>query len=140
MTGRPCSYTSEIAAEFCFRLAQGISLRTICNDDDMPDGATIFRWMQRTDEIGTSFREQYARAKEASSDAMAEDIQAISDNPDIPSDHKRIMVDTRKWLASKLKPKRYGDKLAVGGDTDMGPVQVTWAQPSRTALTDDSNS
>lgn len=58
---------------------------------------------------------------------MSEDMLDICDDKDLDPNHKRIMVDTRKWLASKLKPKRYGDKLALGGDEDASPIQVTWA-------------
>ncbi len=35
----------------------------------------------------------------------------------------RLQVDTRKWLLSKALPKVYGDKLAIGGDPDIGPVK-----------------
>ena len=35
----------------------------------------------------------------------------------------RLRVDTRKWLLSKLAPKKYGDKLAVGGDDDAPPIR-----------------
>jgi len=38
----------------------------------------------------------------------------------------RLRVDTRKWIMSKILPKRYGDKLAVGGADDLGPVQLSW--------------
>src|SRR5436305_10818518 len=33
-------------------------------------------------------------------------------------DHRRLQIETRKWLMAKMKPKRYGDKLDVtsGGD------------------------
>lgn len=61
---------------------------------------------------------------------MSEDILFISDDKDLDPNHKRIMVDSRKWLASKLKPKRYGDKLAVGGDESAGPIQVSWSGPT----------
>jgi len=124
MTGRPTDYNEIIASKLCERLAQGLSLRSICADDDMPAISTVYLWMGKHE----AFVEQYARAKSDAADAMAEDMQAISDDPSIASDHKRIMVDTRKWLASKLKPKRYGDKLALGGDAELGPVSVTWTK------------
>lgn len=143
MTGRPSSFTKDLADELCARLAQGKSLRSVCAADDMPALATVFRWL-RTDE---AFRDQYARAKEESADALADEMLFISDtpvegvidklemvtiaNPDDPDlppvqelqvverrvedmlAHRKLQVDTRKWLASKLKPKKYGDKLEV---------------------------
>ena len=133
MTGRPSDYSEETAAKLCEQLAQGISLRTACKADDMPAMATVYLWLGRH----PLFVEQYTRAKSDAADAMSEDILDISDDATIASDHKRIMVDSRKWLASKLKPKRYGDKLALGGDTEAGPIQVTWAQPKPLQITED---
>ena len=57
--------------------------------------------------------EKYARAKKVGLDRYAEDLMQISDDPDIPPEHKRIMVDSRKWLLSKLIPAKFGDKLAI---------------------------
>ena len=44
----------------------------------------------------------------------------------------RLRVDTRKWIMSKILPKRYGDKLAVGGADDLGPVRLSWKSRSTT--------
>lgn len=60
----------------------------------------------------------YTRAKEDQADFLAENTLEVSDDMGIDPQHKRIMVDTRKWLASKFKPKKYGEKIQVGGDTD----------------------
>ena len=35
----------------------------------------------------------------------------------------RVKIDTLKWIASKLKPKKYGDKLELGGDQD-NPITI----------------
>jgi hypothetical protein len=82
------------------------------------------------------FRHQYARAREAQADFLAEEILQIADDgendtyatengPAVNHDvvqRSRLRVDARKWLASKLAPKKYGDKLAVGGADDMPPI------------------
>ena len=68
---------------------------------------------------------KYARATEIRSDKMAEDILTISDN--ISGDviiigekkfidhavvqRDRLRVDARKWLLSKMHPKKYGEKI-----------------------------
>lgn len=119
-TGRPTIYTEELAAKICSELSQGIPLRTVCKADDMPGTTTVFVWLGNNE----GFREQYARAKAESADAMAEDMLGIADEietkivGDDRSDSarvqaQRIRVETRKWLASKLQPKKYGDKLEV---------------------------
>jgi hypothetical protein len=129
--GRPTDYTQELADRICAQLSMGISLRTVCNAEDMPCKTTVFMWMRTKPE----FLNQYARAKEESSDALVEDMLDISDNSDgdieIDEDgaprvnHENIQraklrVDTRKWIASKLKPKKYGEKLELAGDVNLG--------------------
>lgn len=133
MVGRPSDYTQELADRICELLSEGISLRTVCLDDDMPNKATVFRWLRTHKE----FCDQYARAKEESADAMAEDILDIADDGtndwmtrtnkngdeyEVPNNEvlqrSRLRVDTRKWLMSKMKPKKYADKLDLtsGGE------------------------
>jgi hypothetical protein len=120
--GRPSSYTPETATEICAQIAEGKSLRTICAAGGMPGLRTIMQWL--ADREG--FQQQYARAREAQADALAEEILDIADDGKndtyvtadgtelVNHDHiarSRLRVDSRKWLASKLKPKKYGDKV-----------------------------
>lgn len=122
--GRPNEYTQEKANEICHELSQGISLRTVCLAEDMPAAGTVFRWLSENKE----FQEQYARAKEESADAMAEEILTLSDGAigviksgaekksSALAQAVRLQVDTRKWIMSKMKPKKYGDKVDVTSD------------------------
>lgn len=136
MTGRPTDYSDDIAAAICSELAAGRSLRSVCADNGMPDKATVFRWLAKHE----SFRDQYARAKEESADALVEDMLAIADdglNDTYTDDdgnertladviqRSKLRVDTRKWIASKLKPKKYGDftRNEVSGPNG-GPVLI----------------
>ncbi len=135
--GRPQIYTKELADRVCHELAMGKSLRTVCKAEDMPAISTIFTWF-RTQE---GFTEQYEKAKQEATDALAEEILDISDEssndykeevrPDGSTYTKvnqeniqraRLRVDTRKWLMAKMKPKKYGDKVDVtsGGETIKG--------------------
>lgn len=125
--GRPSKYTKKLADEICEQLAMGYSIRTVCRPERMPSVQTFFRWLRSNEE----FREQYARAKEEAADAMAEDLLDIADDgtndwmEKIDADgnlvgymlngehvqRSRLRIESRKWLMSKMKPKRYGDKL-----------------------------
>ena len=118
--GRPTDYSLELTAAICERLAVGESLRSICRDDEMPSMASIFLWLSKHPE----FSEQYARAREAQAESHADRIVEIADDDTIDPNHKRIMVDARKWVASKLKPKRYGDKAEVEHKGDVGLTVV----------------
>jgi hypothetical protein len=114
--GRPTDYSPELTARICERLAIGESLRSICRDDEMPSMASIFLWLGKHPE----FSEQYTRAREAQAEAHADRIVEIADDDTLDPNHKRIMVDARKWVASKLKPKRYGDKAEVEHSGNVG--------------------
>lgn len=119
---RPSDYGEAVAFVLCERLSQGESLRKICEDDEMPGKSTVMRWLSAHKE----FRDQYARAREIQAETMAEDILQIADdgtndtytdtegnertNQDVIA-RSRLRVDTRKWLMSKMAPKKYGDKI-----------------------------
>ncbi len=103
--GRPTDYTPELADRICEQLADGMSMGKVCEADDMPAKRTIFNWLRTNEE----FLHQYERAKEESADSMTDDMLDISDNLSGDTQRDRLRVDTRKWIASKLKPKKYGD-------------------------------
>lgn len=123
--GRPEIYTQELADKVCQKIAEGYSMRTVCTPDDMPAISTLFKWIREKPE----FSQQYARATEERTEAMSEDILDIADdgsndlmtiqkgdktyeveNREV-TNRSRLRVDTRKWLMSKMKPKKYGDKI-----------------------------
>lgn len=132
--GRPSDYTQELADAICAQLAEGISLRTVCKAEEMPDASTVFRWLRSKPE----FCEQYTRAKEESAEAFSEDMLEIADDKTGDPTRDRLRVDTRKWLASKLKPKKYGEKVETtheAGDSLQALLQAidgkSRALPSR---------
>lgn len=137
--GRPSTFTQEIADRICARLATGQSLRAICRDDEsMPPEATVRLWVI---EDRQGFSAQYARAREIGYESMADELIEIADTPRIGTksvskasgieiteadmiEHRRLQVDTRKWMLAKMLPKRYGDKLAIGGADDLPPIKT----------------
>lgn len=122
---RPTKFAQAKADAICERLAEGESLRAICAGGDMPNKATVFRWLAAHDE----FRDQYALARESQADALFDEILHIADTQQIGQkvkklangkkeissgdmiEHRRLQVDARKWMAGKLNPKKYGDKI-----------------------------
>lgn len=122
---RPTVLTQVIADTICERIADGESLRAICADDDMPQRARVFRWLD--DPANKSFADQYARAREASADADADDIghyaRQAADGKIEPG-AARAAIDGLKWSAGKRKPKKYGDlaRVQLTGKDD-GPIQ-----------------
>lgn len=132
--GRPSDYSLELADLICERMAEGESLRSICQADDMPNRATVFRWLASNKE----FSDQYARACEARAEFLFDDMLDIADETGFDTlisetgprantewiSRSRLRVDTRKWMLAKLVPKRFGDKLAIGGADDLPPIKT----------------
>ncbi len=94
----------------CERLARGESLVDISNDKRMPGYSTVTAWL-REDETG-GLQAMYARAREDQADYMADVMLAESRKGD-DVQRARLIVDTMKWTAAKLRPRVYGDKLDV---------------------------
>ena len=136
--GRPSSFTQDMGDTICSRIAEGESLRKICEDEWMPDRVTIYRWLAADPE----FCNHYTRAREDQADTLADEIMAIADEtPDlnpILDKHGALIeiqlhsaylqwqkqrIDARKWTAMKLKPKKYGDRLVHAGDPEA-PMEV----------------
>jgi hypothetical protein len=129
MTGRPSSFTQEAADEICVRLMEGQSLREICSNADMPGQRTVYDWLATNE----AFAKQYARAREVQADTYADETKDIADdgrNDWMERKSKegavegwqingeavarsRLRLDQRKWHASKLAPKKYGDRQQV---------------------------
>lgn len=131
--GRPTLYNQDIANEICEQIATSSrSLKTICSDEKLPKVSTVLLWLTNNKD----FLEQYTRAKEQQADWLAEEMLDIADdgsndfmtivkgdkeyeveNKEV-TNRSRLRVDTRKWIASKLKPKKYADRvdLTTGGE------------------------
>jgi hypothetical protein len=89
----------------------------------MPHIATIFNWHRSVD----GFLEQYMRAKEEQADTNAEDLQEIVDEVRkgiLDPQSARVAADILKWTSSKLKPKKYGDKLDLTSDGKQMPAPI----------------
>jgi hypothetical protein len=147
VSGQRVAYSQAMADLVCEMLGEGKSLRDIAKSGDgMPAAATVCLWAATHPE----FAEQYARAREVQADTLADEIVAIADeectmvrankHPSAKPDDEgmlevvfdstavarnRLRVDARKWVAAKLKPKKYGDKVQqeVTG-ANGGPVET----------------
>ena len=109
-----------IRDEILKRIAKGESLRSICEDDWMPSRESVRRWL----DDDADFCAQYARARELQADHYADETLEIaaSATPETVQ-VARLQIDTRKWMAGKLRPKVYGEKIALGGADDLPPVK-----------------
>ncbi len=119
MPAAPVHYSEAIATEICDHIATGKSLRSYCEQPGTPSFTSVKRWLRDLED----FRAQYASAREDQADVYADEIVEISDTEE-DANRARVRIDARKWAAGKLKPKKYGDKLALSGDGEGSPIQV----------------
>lgn len=120
----------KIFEEVLEYIEEGKSLRSILRNSDMPSSRTFFKWLDEDkDKV-----KRYARATEIRAENIFEDMLEIADDGtndymtitkgDISynvedkevTNRSRLRLDTRKWMLSKLQPKKYGDKLDLTTD------------------------
>lgn len=162
--GRPTRYKPKLALTICERLMDGDSLRTICQAEDMPHRATVFRWLLTRED----FRDQYARAREVQAECWADESVDISDDgtndwqmkygrgpPDengAPQQaqlgwqvnheyiqRSKLRVETRQWALEHLLPKKYGKKVDhTLGDGQGGPAKLVLEFVSAAAVPEEA--
>jgi len=136
---RPSDYSDDLAERICAGLMDGQSLRRVCADEDMPDRRTIYRWMQSIPDFAT----KCAHARVIQADAIEEDMADIEDRTlcgELDPAAARAVLSSKQWRASKLAPKKYGEKLhaeltgAGGGPMQFQRIErvvVDTANPNR---------
>jgi hypothetical protein len=109
---RPTIKTPELIEQICLLVAQGRSIKSIGEEEGMPDAKSIWTWLNRDEE----FLLIYTRAIQARAIIHAERIDELAEmatRGEIPADVARVAIDAKKWTASRLLPKIYGDRTQV---------------------------
>ena len=130
-------FTPALFTTICDRIGAGESLRSVCRDPEMPSKTTVMRWLHDK----PALRDQYASARDDLLDHWAEDLIEIADdgtldtiegtdkhgNTVMVANHAnvqrdRLRLDARKWLMSRLGPKKYGDRMEHDVSGEIGHV------------------
>lgn len=111
-------------------IQSGKALRNVLKEEGMPSSQTFYIWLDE-DELKSK---QYAGACEDRAEAIFEEMIEIADDGSNDymtitkgiekynvedkevTNRSRLRIDTRKWMLSKLMPKKYGDKLDITTD------------------------
>ena len=126
------NYSREIADTICTRMSEGKSVRAICRDPGMPSEGTVRGWAVRDVD---GFGDRYRAARQMLLEYWADQIVDIADDEESDPRSRQIRTGVRQWLMSKLAPRRYGEKVQIGGDPES-PLQVMHRQVSLSELTD----
>lgn len=128
-TGRPTIRTDAIVDEVLERIAEGQTLASICREEGKPKPRTWYDWCEADADLSARF----ARARRTGFDAIAEEALEIADDGRrdyvqddegavrVDHDHvqrSKLRIETRLKLLAKWDPKRYGERLALAGDTE----------------------
>lgn len=107
---RPSSYSDEIALEIAARSTEGRSLRTICDDEDMPCLRTVLRWRNEHPE----FDRMLNAAHLDRATIYFEDSIDIADEPvedSAQASRARNRIQARQWAAARLNPAKYSERI-----------------------------
>jgi hypothetical protein len=145
--GRPVVYGIDNPCwqKLCEQISEGKSLSTAIKAEGMPSYQLVMLMLRNNPE----FRTMYEKAVESRADRLAEEIieladQQIPDGLEGPMasawvQQKRMQVDARKWVASKLKPKTYGDRIDVAVTDNRISVMDALKEAKQRVLKDESN-
>lgn len=136
------SYTdkniTEIMSLICKRIAEGESLRAVLRSSGMPSRGVFFEWITSSEQRAN----QYARATEIRAEQIFEEMLEIADTEKETTvitekdagasiskrdhvNHRKLQIDTRKWVLSRMMPKKYGDKIDITSSGDKINSNIT---------------
>jgi len=130
-------FSQQIFDEICVRIAEGESLRKICKDEKMPSLVAVWKWLNNSEELV----KQYTRAREEQAETLVDEMIDIADykrddtyldengneiiNQEVIA-RSRLRVEARKWVASKLKPKKFGDYTKIQAEVKDTSASSSW--------------
>jgi len=115
-------YTEALADRICAEIANGRSLRQICQDDGMPSRETVLNWMHAHED----FFAKCARAREQQADHLFDGMAQIEDRVlagELDPKAANVVLSSQQWRAAKLRPKVYGQRVDV--DVTARQAEVT---------------
>lgn len=135
--GRPSTYTDEKAQKICeLTSTSHKSLKTICEEVNV-SVMTVLQWLREIED----FAKMYAKAKDEQADYLVEELMEIADDsskdtlidPETGKKYEnkewtnrsRLRVDTRKWIAAKLKPRKYSERIDLNHSGEIEVKQIT---------------
>lgn len=116
-------YSEELFESICDKIATSADgLEKICQQSGVT-ARNFHRWIAENEIL----RQKYASAREEQADFLADQILKLADDKSGDTQagefgevgnaaaiqRSRLQVEARKWIAAKLKPKKYGDKVEV---------------------------
>lgn len=131
------SIPPEIFEQMMEYIMGGMSIADVCRKEGMPPRIRFYRALH-ADEKG-ELRGQYDDACAIRADYLADEIVRIADDSSLDVEFKtngdinyskksversKLMIDARKWTASKLRPKLWGNQVSVDLNVDASEESI----------------
>lgn len=133
----PKEFSQEMADTICGRLSKGESLKSICRSPEIIGIDIVFKWINSN----PAFHDQYARARRTQADVLFDEMLYIANSTQrgvktttkgdvietVEADmieHRRLQIETRKWLIGKMAPKKYGERASVDATVTVVGVKA----------------
>jgi hypothetical protein len=124
--GRPeIPFDQDTAKHICDMIESGMTLNAICQLQDIPSIPTVYKWLDNQPD----FFQDYARARSKQADTFADMVMTEAFNSH-DAQIGRLRIDALKWTASKLAPKKYGDKIEVESNSQQN-FKISFSVPDR---------
>lgn len=124
------AYSDDVALEVCSLVSTGMSLLAVSRLEGMPAYRTMMQW----NDFGhpcyrERFAHNYARARDCRTDALFDTAFDLLENVSVSEEQNKLnkakaQVDLIKWGIGKMSPKKYGDRLALGGENPGDPIKL----------------
>jgi hypothetical protein len=134
-------FTKELFDKICEEIAHSSKgLVHVCKANGL-NPKSFYEWIKNDEALSNI----YTRARESQADYLVDEMIEIADDTRkdtkqiftsdgiaIETEDKewtgrvRMMLDTRKFIASKLRPKKYGDKLDLTTDGEKIQQTIIW--------------
>ena len=111
--------TPELLDQIFERIARGETMVEICRQKGMPGQTAIYRAIESDLEV----RKKYAHARSQQADTFAEQIVAEARTAK-DAQLGRLRMDALKWAASKIAPKKYGDRVELEHSGEQPAIVV----------------
>ncbi len=137
MGSKAIKWTVQLEQAILDWIASGKTLREFCRQEGMPSHDAVYDHQAASDE----FKQRIARARETGEELLAQECLAIADTPqrgnivikkpdgtvEVRTEdmlgHRKLQIETRLKLLAKWNPRKWGDKVQVGGDGSGIPIQ-----------------
>lgn len=121
-------YHEEMGIKIAERVARGESFKSIEKLPNYPSATVIRKWVATSPE----FDRMMWDARREAAQQMADEMCSIADNMELDPQSRRVMIDTRKFIAKSLIVQ-YNDKVTLAGDAE-NPLELLFGNISGKTL------